>query len=143
MFAEPVEEIEKLYGRSEASAAGDLFPEKPISLPAKELMDVEATFRFDDAKAVGLEISGERIVYDITEEKLEGAPLASTDSEITIRVLVDRPMLEIIGSNGRVVITRSRKHPGQRGRVVAFAEGGEAELLELSVRQLDSIWQNR
>ena len=92
---------------------------------------------------VGLEIGGERIVYDVAAKNLDGAPLPAPDSGITIRVLVDRPMLEIIGGDGRVVITRARKKPGQAGKVVAFAEGGDAELLELSVRELDSIWTNK
>jgi fructan beta-fructosidase len=143
MFAEPVRELAKLYGRSEASASGDLFPGDPITLPGKELMDVEATFQLRQATKVGLQIGGERIVYDVAAKKLDDAPLAAPDSEITIRVLVDRPMLEIIGGEGRVVITRPRKQPGQIEKVTAFAEGGEAELLELSVRQLDSIWKRQ
>ena len=143
MYAEPAQEIEALYGSSEASAAGELVPGEPITLPGKELMDVEATFQVEQAKRVGLEISGERIVYDGVEEKLDGAPLPLIDGAVTLRVLIDRPMLEIIGGEGRVVITRGRKQPGRSGKVVAFAEGGDAELLELSVRQLDSIWTDK
>ena len=143
MFAEPVRELENLYGSSEASASGDLVPGDPITLPGKELMDIEASFQLGQATKVGLEIGGERIVYDVAAKNLDGAPLPAPDSGITIRVLVDRPMLEIIGGDGRVVITRARKKPGQAGKVVAFAEGGDAELLELSVRELDSIWTNK
>ena len=112
-------------------------------MPGKELMDVEASFQVGQAKRVGLEISGERIVYDVVEEKIDGAPLPLSDGAVTLRVLVDRPMLEIIGGEGRVVITRDRKQPGKTGDVTAFVEGGDAELLELSVRQLNSIWTDK
>ena len=143
MFAEPVRELENIYGRSEASASGDLVPGEPITVPGKELMDVEASFQLGQATKVGIEVGGERIVYDVAEKKLDGAPLAAPDSSITIRVLVDRPMLEIIGGDGRVVITRARKKTNRIGKVIAFAEGGEAELLDLSVRELDSIWKKK
>ena len=143
MFAEPVQEIGALYGSSESSAAGELVPGEPITLPGKELMDVEASFQVGQAKRVGLEISGERIVYNVVEEKIDGAPLPLSDGAVTLRVLVDRPMLEIIGGEGRVVITRGRKQPGKTGDVAAFVEGGDAELLELSVRQLNSIWTDK
>ena len=143
MFAEPVQEIEAIYGSSESSAAGELVPGEPITLPGKELMDVEASFQVGQAKRVGLEIGGERIVYNVVDETIDGAPLPLSDGAVTLRVLVDRPMLEISGGEGRVVITRGRKQPGKTSDVAAFVEGGDAELLELSVRQLNSIWTDK
>jgi fructan beta-fructosidase len=143
MFAEPVREIEAVGGSREGSAAGTLVPGEPIELPASELMDIEASFQIGGAKMVGLQIGGERIVYNVETEKLDGADLKPTAGEITIRVLVDRPMLEIIGGGGRVFITRARKQPVKAETVRAFAEGGEAVLVEFSVRELKSIWRGK
>ncbi len=106
-------------------------------------MDIEAVFQTGTATAVGLEIGDERVLYDVEKEKLGGATLKPVDGKISIRVLLDRPMMEVIGGGGRVYITQPRKGPTTPKQVRAFAEGGQAVLESFSVRELDSIWENR
>ena len=113
MFAEPVKEIEKLYGRKHAVANERLATDRTVGIDVSgELFDVKATFDVRDAAKVGLDIGGNRIVYDAKEKKLNGADLKPVDGKVSIRVLVDRPMLEIIGGDGRVYITSSRERRG-------------------------------
>jgi sucrose-6-phosphate hydrolase SacC (GH32 family) len=80
------------------------------------------------------------VVYDVRAGKLGDAALGMVDGRVSIRVLVDRPMLEVCGNDGRVFMTSGRKTPGDLGRVDVFAEGGDARLLELEVHELKSIW---
>jgi fructan beta-fructosidase len=67
--------------------------------------------------------------------------MTPVEGKITIRVLVDRPMLEIIGNDGRVYITTARPARGEVKNVKAVATGGQAKLLSLEVNELDSIWK--
>lgn len=69
------------------------------------------------------------------------APLKPIDGKVTIRVLLDRPIMEVNGNDGRVVVTRHRDKPGQVKTIEAFAIGGGAELVKIEVNELESIWK--
>ena len=139
---EPVREIEKLYVRRYAVKDERLAAGKPISLPVSgELFDIRASFDLGSATSVGLDIGGNRIVYDVKTKQLQGADLAPVDGEVEIRVLVDRPMLETIGNRGRVYITSRRAKRGDVPFIRAFAEGGAARLVRLEAELLKSIWR--
>ena len=65
MFAEPVQEIEKLHKKKHSQAAAVL-AESPVTVNvAGELFDIRATIEVGDAKQVGLDIGGNRVVYDV------------------------------------------------------------------------------
>ena len=144
MFAEPVGEFERLRRDSIIASDVSLEAGSPLALPVSgELFDLRATFELGNATSVGLDLGGQRIVYDVAAGKLGEADLAPVDGRIEIRVLVDRPLLEIIGNRGRVWITTPRAKPGAFPRIVAFAEGGAATLRQLEVHALESIWDAR
>jgi fructan beta-fructosidase len=141
MFAEPVKEIEKLHSKTHTIRNQQLSEGQPVSVKTKDqLFDVLATFEIDSAGQVGLDIGGERVVYDVAAAKLNQAVLKPVDGKVTVRVLVDRPMMEIIGNDGRVYITQPRK-PEEVSSIQAFAAGGTARLIKLEVHELDSIWR--
>ena len=108
---------------------------------AGDIFDIRATFKIGSAKTVGLDIGGNRIVFDVKKKTLNGAKMNPVDDKITVQILVDRPMLEICGNNGRVVITKPRGKKGDVSTITAFANGGEAVLLQLEVNELKSIWK--
>jgi hypothetical protein len=56
-----------------------------------------------------------------------------------MRVLVDRPMMEIIGNNGQVYITRPREAKGQVDTIEAFVSDGTAQGVHIEVNELESI----
>lgn len=144
MFAEPVKEIEALYEDARMVEDQALRADAPVEIPVfGELFDVRARFRLGDATAIGLDIGGNRIVYDAKAGSLEGAALAPVKGEVEIRVLVDRPMLEIVGNRGRVYITSRRTARGEVAAIGAFAAGGGARLIRLEVHELKSIWAGR
>ena len=95
------------------------------------------------ANWIGLAFGGENVVYDVKAAKLDWAPLKPVNGKISMQVLVDRPMLEICGNDGRVYITKKRANPGPADipAIKAFATGGSAKLVQLEVNELKSIWK--
>ena len=143
MFAEPVKEIQQIHRKKHTLENKRLAADKAIGLSVSgDIFDITATFKIGDATTVGLDIGGERVTYDVKEQNLRGANLKPEDGSVTIRVLVDRPMLEIIGNHGRVFITMVRGAHGNVSSIKAFAQDGEAQLVHLEVNELKSIWNN-
>jgi len=142
MFAEPVKEIEKIYKKKHTAKKKKLIEDKGVKLNVSgDIFDVTATFKLGNAKVLGLDIGGNRIEYNAEEGRLQDAPLKPVDGKVTIRVLVDRPMMEIIGNNGRVYITRPREKKGKVETIEAFASGGTAQLVQIEANELKSIWE--
>ena len=141
LFAEPIQEIEILHQTQQSVENVDLTDKQIAKLKVKgELFDIRANFILEGAKSIGLDIGGERITYDVSKGLLNDVPLEPENNQITLQVLVDRPMLKTIGNRGRVFITSSRRILGIVDKISAFAEGGSAKLVSLEVNQLKSIW---
>ncbi|MEA3368315.1 MAG: GH32 C-terminal domain-containing protein, partial [Planctomycetota bacterium] len=114
----------------------------PKTVPVSgELFEIRAEFDVGQAKAVGLDIGGNRVAYDVAGKKLNGADMKPLDGKVSMQVIVDRPMIEICGNDGRVYITSGRGKRGDVSAVKAFAEGGKAKLIRLDVYELESIWK--
>jgi fructan beta-fructosidase len=141
MFAKPVKELSKLRQRGHRVGTIALSQSSPVSVDVSgELFEIRATFEVKQAQSFGLDIGGNRVIYDVKAKKLNGADLASVDGKISMQVFVDRPMIEISGNDGRVYITSKREKRGEVSEIKAFAEGGRAQLVELDVYELNSIW---
>jgi fructan beta-fructosidase len=146
MFAEPIIQIEMLYTKKHKISNRILVENSPVTLrPEGGLFDIRATFELGDASKLGLIFGDEDVSYDVKKSMLNEAPLKPIDGKVSIRVLVDRPMLEIIGNDGCVYITRKRNNPGPDGidAIKAYAAGGNATLVKLEVNELKSIWKNQ
>lgn len=141
MFAKPVKEIELLHRKKDELPSQDLADGKTARLSvAGELFDVRATFDVGNAKRLGLDVGGNRIVYDAIKQQLGEAPLKPVNGRITLQILVDRPMIEICGNGGRVFITEARERHASVENIEAFAEDGLAKLVTLEAYELKSIW---
>ncbi len=141
LFAEPVHEIEKIHVGTHSVQNRTLADGQPVSVATTDqLFDIRATFEIGSAAQVGLQIGGERVVFDAKANKLNEASLKPVDGRVTVQVLVDRPMMEIVGNQGRVFITKSRQ-PGDISSIEAFASGGQATLVSLDIHDLKSIWR--
>ena len=142
LFAEPVKEIKKPYGKTYKLTKQRLADNAPASAEVKgELFDIKVTFDVGDASEVGLDIGGEIVAYHVDSGKLYDAPIKPVDGKVTIQVLVDRPMIEVIGNNGRVYITLPRNVKGNVSMVKAFSKGGSAKLVNLEINEMKSIWK--
>ena len=142
LFATPIEELAKLRKKKHTSGGGELIPEAPISVAVSgELFEILAEFSVGQAKAVGLDIGGNYVTYDVAGNKLNGADMKPVNGKVSMQVIVDRPMIEICGNDGRVYITSGRAKRGNVSAVKAFADGGKAELTKLDVYELETIWR--
>lgn len=142
MFAKPVKEIEKLHKKKHTAKQKQLAEGKSVELDVSgDIFDIRTTFEIGNATAVGLDIGGERVTYNVNGNNLNGAAMKPVDGKVTIQVLVDRPILEICGNKGRVFITRPRGKKGDVKTVEAFAIGGTARLIKIEVNELESIWK--
>ena len=143
MFGEPVKEIEKILGKCSKAIVKHLTPEKPVEVKTSgALMDIRAEFEFSKAKTVGLEVDGKKVAtFDVSSGKLNDLmPLQPVDGKIAIRILIDRPMMEIFANHGEQIATLSYENDLNIESVKAFCDGGDAKGVSLEVYQLKAKW---
>ncbi|MBN1853247.1 MAG: glycoside hydrolase family 32 protein [Pirellulales bacterium] len=144
LFAEPIQEIEKLHQRQYRIEPCELVEGAPIRVDVdNELFDIRAEFEIGDAKQVGLDIGGNRIIYDVAAKRLGEAELMPGNGCVSMQILVDRTMLEVCGNEGRVCITAERSQKGHVDAIHGFAKGDRARLIRLDIHELASIWQGK
>ena len=146
MFANPVDEIEKLYleeheWKDLAIPAGVL----PTPGVEGELFDIEAELVVGDAEELGLVIRGQELIYRVEDEQLvfgeERAPLKAVDGRISLRCIVDRTSIEIFANDGRVYMPCRLRAEDDDKSLALFARGGAARAASIQVRELESIWE--
>jgi fructan beta-fructosidase len=142
LFAEPIKELETLREKAD-QLGGQVTPDKSLTVKAPgQLMDVVATVAPGDAKEVKLTFGGNTLVYDSAKQTLDGMPLPLVDKAFTVRVVVDRPLYEVVGGNGAVYKTAARKDGGKEiGKVEFSATGGTATVKAVTVYPMESIWK--
>lgn len=68
------------------------------------------------------------------------APLTPSDGTVTLRVLVDWSSVEVFGGTGETVMTAQIFPSDDATEVHLFSAGGEASGVELTTRQVESVW---
>jgi sucrose-6-phosphate hydrolase SacC (GH32 family) len=109
IFTKPINEIEKIYVKSET------LPEKFVEegqhsiLDQKKfdgLYDISVQFEIGSAERFGLIINNIQITYEVNEQNLNCeeryAPLKPVEGTIKLRILVDRTTLEIFVNDGQI-----------------------------------------
>ena len=77
-------------------------------------------------------------------QTIDEKPLKMKDGTVTFRVLVDRPMYELIGGGGACYKTSGRRDMGKPlGTISLTAEGGSLIVESLDVHEMKSIWKGR
>lgn len=144
MFGNPVVELERLRkpgARTFREVA--LTPEAP-SLQveaAGQLFDIVATLRRGSAKRAVLRFGGTAASYDFAAAKLDEMPLGLEGDRLQLRVLVDRPMFELVGGGGACVKTGARRDMGKPlGAIALEAEGGALVVESLEVHEMSPAW---
>jgi sucrose-6-phosphate hydrolase SacC (GH32 family) len=146
MFAYPVKEIENIHGKKHQWKNETLKPgENPLEDVKGNLFDINAEIFLNDAEEVGLEINGFPISYNVKEKQLIGgkgeegdefssgettAKLAPVDGKINLRILVDRPSVEIYANNGRIYM------PMQAVRDL----DNKSLKIYMTIYEIESIW---
>ena len=141
MYAKPIKEIEDLRAQSNKAKTQELAADKPVSVAiGSDLLDVRLTVEVGDAKAIALNLPGRTIKYDVNGQKLNGTPLKPVEGKISIQVLADRSLTEIVGNDGRVFISGKGPARLDAKEISVVAHGGSAKLLSLEAHELKSIW---
>ena len=108
------------------------------------LFDIRADFELGTAKTVGLEVDGEKVAaFEVASGTLNHLmPLRPIDGKVAMRILIDRPMIEIFANHGEQIATLPYENDLNIESVKAFCEGGDARLVSLDVYQLNAKWDN-
>ena len=145
MFAAPIKELEQLRKPGPKTAENvELNAGKPaVTFDVKgQLFDILVTLGQGTASKAVLRFGDNAVTYDFAAGKLDEMPLAMKDGEVTFRVLVDRPMVEVIGGGGACFKTSARRDMGKPiGTVSLTAEGGSVAVKSLEVFELKSAWK--
>ncbi len=144
----PIREISKIHGTTFSLNDQTLNPgDNPLAQMKGELFDIRLRLGVSRSTCdkLVLKTHGNVTEYDLKSRKLRSqgseVALAPVSDEIEIRVLVDRLSLETFGNRGEVSITNiAYQRPGNPALELR-AEGGDAFIRSLEVRELRSIWK--
>jgi len=140
---QPVGEIETLRGEARSVEGQKLTPKKPLRFEAgAQLFDILVDVEPKDAKEVVLQFGDNRVKYDVAAATLDEMPLPLANGRLKFRVIVDRPMFEVIGGDGNVYKTARRADGGKAVDAIELtAVGGEAKVESVTVYPMRSIWR--
>jgi fructan beta-fructosidase len=145
MFAAPIRELEALRKRDPQTVARkELTAETPAVAmdAADQLYDIVVTLKRGTASKAILRFGACAVTYDFGAGKLDEMPLKMKDGVVSFRVLVDRPMYEVIGGEGACFKTSGRDDKGKPlGRITLTAEGGALTVESLTAHELRSAWR--
>ncbi len=145
MFATPIKELDKLRKSDPKTVENkELTADEPIKFDVKDqLFDIVVTLKKGTATKAVLQFGGNKTTYDFNAQKLDKMPLAMKDDKVTFRVLIDRPMYELIGGGGACFKTSGRG--GDMGKPIGTislaAEGGSLTVESLKVYEMKSAWK--
>ena len=147
MFAAPIKELEQLRKPNPQTAENkELTAETPtVKLDVKDqLFDIVVTLKKGTASKAVLQFGDNKVTYDFGDQKLDEMPLKLKDGKVTFRVLVDRPMYEVVGGGGACFKTSARRAMGKPlGTISLTAEGGSLTVESLQTYEMNSAWKKK
>ena len=143
--SEPVAEIENIHDYTHAWSDLALEPgENLLAGLTGELFDIRAEIALNDAAAIGFNIRGQDVRYDVAEQQLtfleRSGPLRPKDGKISLQILVDRISIEAFGNGGELSMTSYFLPDLNNADIGIYADGGDARLVSLKVHELRSSW---
>ncbi len=147
MFVTPIKELEKLRQPNPKTAEDKQLTAEAatVSFEVKDqLFDIVVTLKKGTASKAVLRFGGNAVTYDFAAQKLDEMPLKMKDGKVTFRVLVDRPMFEVIGGGGACFKTSGRRDMGKPlGTISLTAEGGSLSVESLKAYKMSSVWKKK
>jgi len=145
LFATPIKELELLRKPNPRTAENkELTTEVPLfkfDAPG-QLVDLVVTLKQGTASQAVLRFGANTATYDFGSQKLDEMPLKMKDGRVTLRVLVDRPMYELVGGGGACYKTCARGDMGKPlGTISLTAQGGALTVESLKAYEMNSAWK--
>jgi len=142
MFANPIEELDTLHdGKPQTLTAMTAAAGVPASLDVDgQLCDILVTIRQGEAKQVSLTFGRNTLTYDFATGMLDKMPVRLIDGRLKLRVLVDRPMFEVVVNDGQCYRIAPRQ-PEALGTISVNPDGGSVTVESLDVCEMKSIWK--
>ena len=145
LFANPIKELRRLRKPDpkvvENKVLGPRTPAVAIKVQGR-LFDILVTLKRGTADKAVLSFGKNKVVYDFEAKKLDEMPLEPKNGTVRIRVLVDRPMYEVVGGAGACYKTCARRDMGKPIDTISLsAEGGTLSVRSLTVYSMRSIWK--
>jgi fructan beta-fructosidase len=145
LFVTPIKELERLRKPNPQSVTGrTLTAEAPaVTFDVRDqLFDIVVRLKKGTASKAVLRFGANAVTCDLAEQKLDEMPLPVKDGTATFRVLVDRPMYEVIGGGGACYKTSGRRDMGKPiGTISLTAEGGSLTVESLTIHEMKSAWK--
>jgi len=146
MFVTPIKELDKLRKADPKTAANaKLTADTPLKFTVKDqLFDIVVTLKKGTARKAVLQFGENKATYDFEAQRLDEMPLPMKDATVSFRVLVDRPMYELIGGGGACFKTSPRRDMGKAiGTISLTAEGGDLTVVSIKVFEMKSTWKKK
>jgi levanase len=167
LFQWPVSELTELQSRPVLGVRNFRIRPGATRLPANgKALELDATLAPGSARRYGLEVrvgDGQRTVigydrpagrlyinrshsgdvtFDPSFSLLQQAPLSAPDGVVRLHILVDWSSVEVFAQGGRVLMTDQIFPKPSSSGLAAFATGGSAKLVSLTVRRMHSAWRS-
>ncbi|MEI7899293.1 MAG: glycoside hydrolase family 32 protein, partial [bacterium] len=145
MFAAPIKELEQLRKRNPKTVANkELTAAAPSAEfeAADQLFDIVVTLKKGTASQAVLRFGNNAVTYHFEAQRLDEMPLKMKDGKVTFRVLVDRPMFEVVGGDGACYKTSGRGDMGKPlGKISLTAQGGALTVDSFTAHEMKSAWK--
>jgi fructan beta-fructosidase len=147
LCAAPIQELERLRQRNPRTVSHrELTPTTPAVQfkAADQLFDIVATVKQGTAAQAVLRFGDNAVTYDFAAQRLDDMPLKTKDGTVTFRVLVDRPMYEVVGGAGACFKTGARRDQGKPlGTISLTAQGGSLTVESFTAHAMNSAWKKK
>jgi len=145
MFATPIKELEKLRKPNPKGVENRTLgagASLTVDAKGKQLYDIVVTVKKGSAKKAVLKYGAGVTTYDFEAKKVDEMPVEPKGGAVTFRVLIDRPIVEVIAAGGAGFKTSGRRDPGKSLETISLtAEGGDMTVVSFKAYEMKSTWK--
>jgi sucrose-6-phosphate hydrolase SacC (GH32 family) len=144
----PIDEIKNIAVARQSWANLSLKPGEKIGPSIRaDLLDIEVEIEPAGATEFGLAVRGHPIRYSFADGMLtvgsESAALKMRSKTLRLRILVDRPSVEVFADEGQVAFSTVYLEGNTNDDISLMASGGDIHVRSLTSTRLESIWLGR